>query len=116
VEFNPIYEKLFYLARSRDQPTEELLLAQGHQKSGKPPQKPGRRLVDILVPGKQNEVWTDIPGRMFYRENDYVLPNFIPGKENKQNLLRTIPSHPGNLMDDGLHLQIGPRPFGTIST
>lgn len=64
---------------------EEMLLAQGQE-------KPKRRLADLLPPGGQNAVWTDIPGKMFFHRGDYGLMNVAPGRENKKNLLRSLPN------------------------
>ena len=81
--------------------------------------KPKRKLVDILVPGGQDKVWTDIPGKMYYRSNDYNLLNTFPNKENKQNLLKTLPdprlrTYIGE-SEPPYFKQFGPRQYGTGS-
>jgi len=81
--------------------------------------KPKRKLVDILVPGRQDKVWTDIPGKMYYRTNDYNLLNTFPNKENKQNLLKTLPDPRfRNFIGESespYFRQFGPRQPGTGS-
>ena len=91
---------------------EDMLIARGGSGSK-------RKLVDILVPGMQNDVWTDIPGKMFPYKGDYGLLNTAPGRWDKRNLLRVLPDpRLRNYIGESetpYFQQFGPRQYGTGS-